>query len=103
MWVNRGLCVVNKSVCTKCASIKKNLLIPDTKINVYNTHKTLDFGHWEKGNTKWLSVNEKSNLSKPHIKPENNFLYIKKKVFWNAVFTSTTLQACKQCAVFFSL
>ncbi len=44
------------------------------KINVYNTHKTLDFGHWEKGNTKWLFVNEIPNLSKPHIKPENNFL-----------------------------
>lgn len=55
MWVNGGLCVVNMSVCTKCASIKKSLLIPDTKINVYNTHKTLDFGHWEKGNTKMIT------------------------------------------------
>lgn len=39
-------------IYTKCASIKKSLLVPDTKINVYDTHKTLDFGHREKGNTK---------------------------------------------------
>lgn len=36
------------SLYVQCVSIKKHLLVPDTTIDVYNTHKTLDFGHWEK-------------------------------------------------------
>lgn len=99
MWVNVGLCVINKSICTKCASIKKSLLIPDTKINVYNTHKTLDFGHREKGNTKWLFVSEISTYQKTTHQTWKQLSI--KKVSLNEVFTSTTLQAYKQCAVLF--
>lgn len=78
MSVNRGFCVINKSVWTKCASIKKNVLIPDTKINVYNTHKTSDFGHWEKGNTKMIICESKSQSIRT-TQTQNLSVYNKKK------------------------
>ena len=77
MSVNRGFCVI-KSVWTKHASIKKNVLIPDTKINVYNTHKTSDFGHWEKGNTKMI-IRESNSQSIKTTQTQKLSIYNKKK------------------------
>lgn len=63
---------------TSVPALKKKVLIPDTKINVYNTHKTSDFGHWEKGNTK-LIICESNSQSIKTTQTQNLSIYIIKK------------------------